>query len=231
MRMSWGWLTWVIVSAVACAPETRLLGDGPAGAASEGGDTGAAGSSVLPRGGSAQQAGSGGTAPVAMGGEPGNQGGQGSSPGCFSPGDHPELAYEVGGPPGCSCEKDAAECVRTQYQGRPWDIALMCVDGRWQGVEDGPCDGGATCTIDGTEYPSGAWVPSPFDSCNRCRCDHGDVGGCTSGQCTPHSCPDGTFQAKRCTSCGPADGCDAWEYGCFSDPACADGICSTMQCG
>jgi hypothetical protein len=121
--------------------------------------------------------------------------------------------------------------VRAEYQGRPWDVALICIDGRWEGVEDGPCDGGATCTIKGTTYPSGAHVPAPFDGCNTCSCQGGEVTDCTRAECGGTTCPDGSFQAKRCTECGPADGCAAWEYGCFDDPDCADGVCSAVQCG
>lgn len=241
MKMKWGHLAWVVVLAAACAPETQFLGDGPAGAGGEGGDSppGAAGTGVVPNGGSAGHAGSGGgghagSAPVAgAAGEPQGTGGEPPMPNgeCFSPTDHPELAYAAGGPPGCACEANAAECVRSEYQGRPWDVALVCTDGHWEGVEDGPCDGSATCTIDDVEYPSGARVPSPFDSCNQCWCRKGNVTECSRAECQPAACPDGTYQAKRCTDCGPVDNCAAWEYGCFADPECADGVCSAVQCG
>jgi hypothetical protein len=241
MKMKWGHLAWVVLAAGACAPETHFLGDGPGGATGEGGEspTGAAGTSIVPNGGSAPQAGSsgGGSAPVAgnvgKAGESQGSGGEPPMPGgeCFSPTNHPELAYEASGPPGCACQDEPAECVRAENNGRPWDIALVCTDGHWQGVEDGPCDGGAACTIKGIEYPSGARVPAPFDFCNKCSCDNGEMKDCTQAKCAGSVCPDGTYQARRCTDCGPIDNCAAWEYGCFADPECADGVCSAVRCG
>ncbi len=60
-------------------------------------------------------------------------------PSCFAPDRNVEQAYTPGSQ-GCSCEGcPEGACVRTERDGRPWDVALDCVDGQWQGVEDGPC--------------------------------------------------------------------------------------------
>jgi hypothetical protein len=50
---------------------------------------------------------------------------------CYSPTEHADLAY-VGGASGCTCTMDAqAICVS--------GAALICMNGRWHSVVDGPC--------------------------------------------------------------------------------------------
>jgi hypothetical protein len=109
---------------------------------------------------------------------------------------------------------------------------MICTDGRWTSVEDGPCDGRAQCRVAGVDYPSGAKrVPTPYSGCNDCDCDNGALVNCTNRKCTDRPCPAGTFAARKCLDCGPTDACSKLETGCFSEADCEDGICSAVQCG
>jgi hypothetical protein len=51
---------------------------------------------------------------------------------CFSPTQYPTSAYDQGAV-GCACDPEVDEdmCVAA--------VALICYDGRWRGVQDGPC--------------------------------------------------------------------------------------------
>lgn len=152
--------------------------------------------------------------------------------GCFSPTESPMLAIDTP-EAGCACTNEPAECVRTAYEGRDWDVGLECVDGRWHSVEDGVCGDGrqAACRVDGVTYPHGARnIPSPFDECNHCSCDDGQL-DCTIIECGDIECAEGTFQARRCLACGPADACLEVETGCLSGPGCESGVCDEGRCG
>jgi hypothetical protein len=152
---------------------------------------------------------------------------------CFSPTSAPALAIEFPSL-GCPCNDDPPECVRTMYDGRPWDVALDCVDGQWTSVEDGACGLGFApgCKVGDVSYPSGArGVPNPFSACNTCDCNDGELVNCTIEECADTICADGSSQARRCLGCGPADGCSEYEIGCLSGEGCEDGLCSSPLCG
>jgi hypothetical protein len=160
---------------------------------------------------------------------------------CFSPTQSPELAIDAPDA-GCGCSgEEADQCVSTRYQGRAWDVALVCSEGRWRSVEDGPCFPGqpsapaTQCVVEGALYADGAPIPDPF-SCNTCVCEGGQVSSCTEIGCTD-PCPAGTSEGISCAVCGPTDGCEALETGCFvtcrDDAECTDPlhpICLGGQC-
>ena len=56
---------------------------------------------------------------------------------CYSPYQNLEFAY-LSGAEGCSCneQSDSDTCV-TDNDGR--NVALICINGKWEAVEDGPC--------------------------------------------------------------------------------------------
>ena len=224
----------------ACAPQLRELGDEPLGGG--GGSVATAGGSAAGRAGSSASVGGAGGAVAEMprGGSPsgGGQAGSGASPSagnageggqglgdCFAPQHQPELGLEQGSV-GCPCEADPPECVRTEHDNRPWDVALVCTNGTWESVEDGPCSGRSACEVNGVTYPSGARrVPSPYNDCSSCGCDDGKLVECGGLDCLDQPCAAGSWAARRCAICGLADGCDVVEIGCFTDPDCEDGVC------
>jgi hypothetical protein len=228
--LGWGYVVaWCVV---ACSPSQLSLGDEPVGEAGESGsvlqNTSGAGNS----GGTAhnQPGGAGGMtpAPVGSGGAtpvPPITGGAGSDDDCYAPQHRPELSLEAGAE-GCACNGDQAECVRFAYQGRPHDMALYCIDGRWALAEDGVCnDIEAECRVRGVDYPSNSRRIEDVFSCNRCDCVQGTLGSCTAINC-PIPCPDGTWAARRCVECGTGPGgCGIYETGCFADTSCQDGHC------
>ena len=57
-----------------------------------------------------------------------------TAPACFSPSQAPALSLDEPNA-GCPCSDSAAVCVHTEYDGRPWDVALVCEGGRWRGVD------------------------------------------------------------------------------------------------
>jgi hypothetical protein len=222
-----------LLGVAACAPTIRELGNEPVGGAGSGGtDTGGTGSGGTDTGGT----GTGGTgaalpsggtrpSPQPTAGEP-SGGGAAPDDDCFSPTQRPGLALAPNGV-GCACDAEPPECVLTEYNGTPWRVSLYCEDGQWVPAEDGVCGNGrqADCRVDGVTYPHGARrVPSPFTQCNTCGCDDGQLVDCTRYKCQS-SCPAGSFEAKRCAECGPADGCAVFEHGCFTDPSCEGGFC------
>jgi len=227
--------------ATACTVEQRPLGEEPedGGSGGRGGSKSSnkagsgtvlpgSGGTTLTSGGATQvmggatQAEGGATqvmggATQIMGGATQAEGGA-SSVDCFSPTSHPELAVEDPDA-GCACDaKEPDQCVRTQHEGRPWDVALVCAQGRWQSVEDGPCGGGgaAACRINGVDYANGQLhVPDPY-SCNECECHDGKLSNCTQRPCkAPEPCPEGTTASTRCLDCGPIDNCTLVETGCL----------------
>lgn len=151
---------------------------------------------------------------------------------CFSPTNAPALAIEPGSL-GCACTDEPPECVRTMYEGKPWDVALYCVDGHWTSAEDGVCDWLAPgCNVDDVSYPSGARrVPSPFSACNTCDCSDGNLVNCTQFRCADTGCDEGSSEARRCLGCGPTDDCTEYEIGCLSGEGCDSGLCSSPWCG
>lgn len=227
-----GCVAWL--GSIGCAPEVLPLGDEPLGG-SGGSSTGAGRKSVLPAGGAGQGD------PPAEGGatliDPPIQGGAtqidppiegGATQDCFAPQHQPELAVEPAAM-GCPCTDEPEECVRTQYDGRPWDVSLYCVDGKWTSAEDGVCATGAACLVDGTTYPSGARrVPTPYSVCNECSCTDGELVDCTTRECADTACPENTFAARKCVTCGTAGGCAVYEIGCFPEPECEDGTCDSF---
>ena len=168
----------------------------------------------------------------------------GSQPGtCFSPTQSPELALDEPDA-GCVCSDEESQCVSTRYQGRAWDVALICAEGRWRSVEDGPCyppvATRAACVGDGRRYADGATIPDP-QSCTTCPGDDGQGTACPEiGGADP--CPSGTGAGTSCAACGPTDACEAIETACLvscggdaacTDPShslCIDGLCRNL-CG
>lgn len=59
---------------------------------------------------------------------------------CYSPTQRLEAAYEPGSR-GCACDPSRDEDVCASYDdgGRPHQVPLICVDGVWLAVVDGPC--------------------------------------------------------------------------------------------
>jgi hypothetical protein len=223
-----GCVAWL--ASLGCAPDVLPLGDEPLGG-SGGSSTGAGGKSVLPAGGATQVGPSEGGAtqvdPSEGGATQVDPSEGGATQDCFAPQHQPALAVQPD-TVGCPCDDEPAECVRTQYDGRPHDVSLYCVDGKWVSVEDGVCETGAACMVEGTTYPSGARrVPNPYSFCNECSCMNGELVDCTANDCADTPCPEGTFAARKCVTCGIAGGCAAYEIGCFPEAECEDGTCGT----
>jgi hypothetical protein len=96
---------------------------------------------------------------------------------------------------------------------------------------------GAACKVGGKVFPSGGSgsVEDPH-SCNTCSCLDGQLDACTEIGC-PQECPPNAAPSTSCAACGPADGCEILERGCFvvcsDDSACAGtefGICLSGLC-
>lgn len=60
---------------------------------------------------------------------------------CYSPKQNLATAYESGSE-GCPCDpaREQATCATYDEAGRPHQVALLCVNGRWAAVNDGPCE-------------------------------------------------------------------------------------------
>jgi hypothetical protein len=151
---------------------------------------------------------------------------------CFSPDSSPELAVDQPDA-GCPCHGDEpAECVQTEYDGRPWRVALYCEQGRWISAEDGVCGDGrqSDCRVGDVTYPHGGRnIPDPF-GCGVCACDDGALTECSGVDCVVH-CAEGEFPARRCLDCGPVDECTVTEIGCLSGDGCETGVCVGAMCG
>jgi hypothetical protein len=117
-----GCVVWL--GSTGCAPEVLPLGDEPLGG-SGGSHTGGSATEVDPPvvGGATQV-------------EPPNEGG--ATQECYAPQHRPELAIQPNAV-GCPCDQEPEECVRVQYDGRPWDVSLHCIGGKWESVDDGVC--------------------------------------------------------------------------------------------
>jgi hypothetical protein len=100
---------------------------GAGGGDPDGGSPGS-GSAGAPQSGSggSDEGGQGGAA--SGGSSPGGTGSGGAT--CYSPTQNLDTAYDPGAV-GCSCDGDEPVCVS--------NVALICSAGRWQAVEDGPC--------------------------------------------------------------------------------------------
>jgi Kazal-type serine protease inhibitor domain len=116
---------------------------------------------------------------------------------CYSPTSHLELAYDDDAI-GCACRaSDDAICID--------GVALICTDGRWQAVEDGPCQ---------PEPPAPECEGMIVDSSARCLQDDAfcrelpDGRYCT-GPMAP-MCPAGSEPIAPDAEC-PADA-DCWQY-------------------
>jgi hypothetical protein len=199
---------------------------GPGGGSGSGGASGSAGAS-----GSGTASGSGGA--IANGGASGNgnTGGAANSPstggsaavdagtggaataiGCFSPGQNLGTVNDPGAF-GCKCSPSAPGfCVG--------GVALVCTDGRWQAVEDGPC---WDCwTPDRPDLAEG----NPSNGCdctteNEMACMHTMRGGyatamCSGGKWTRRL----DINACSCTS----------DARCGYGSRCESGICAMARC-
>jgi hypothetical protein len=230
----------------------QSLGDieeagGEAGDASGGSDTmgGAAGSSGSgatsggSTGGGASASGGTGPGTGGRGGATSGGGGTGGSSGaCFSPDENPELGLDPSAI-GCACDEEPGVCVALEDGPGFHLVAMLCSGGRWNSVEDGPCEpnAGQRCLIGNRLYRQGESFRDPF-SCNECACGMNGSLSCTLIGCDI-PCPAGTVEGRRCRACGSPGGCDIWEIGCF-DPCvdgelcefgfCDDGVCSVGPC-
>jgi hypothetical protein len=246
--------------AIGCEGE-RVLGDLENGAGQGGDETGGTangGASGTARGGTTASGGtaqggaptSGGTAQggapasggTAQGGAPTNggtaqggtspNGGSGGGVPCFSPdnGVSPQISNLVG----CPCaEGDVDQCVATGTDPLSF-IAMVCgEEGRWQLVEDGPCEPRGTdvwCLLENRLFMTKGDPVPPELLCDYCEgCGFEDP-RCAAIICLPKMCPSDTTLGTRCRACGMRPGgCDIIEYGCF-DP-CPDGeTCEFGQC-
>jgi hypothetical protein len=241
MRLAWLISAIAVLGGVACGNTTDdddgsggttaggAAGSQPtAGAAIDGGAGNAAGASF---GGSSPKGGAGGATASGAGGA--------SSELCFSPIVNPELALDSDAL-GCECTFGEA-CVTVEDQGRPHGIALICEEGRWLSVEDGPCFPvplpETSCKVFGRVYSSGStYVPDPH-SCNICSCEDGEL-LCTEKNC-PNACPPNGAPGMQCAECGPTDACLIVEHTCLpvcseseqcNGAACLSGMCRTV-CG
>ena len=152
---------------------------------------------------------------------------------CFSPTVTPQLAL-TSGIRGCACSDEPAECVHVTHDGEPRNLALSCVAGRWTSADAASeCDSLAPrCRVGGVSYPSGArGISSPYSLCNKCDCVDGELVNCTTNDCADTRCGDGSYRARRCLGCGPADDCTEYEIGCLSGDGCETGRCTSPQCG
>ncbi|HEX2669345.1 MAG TPA: hypothetical protein VHM25_00660, partial [Polyangiaceae bacterium] len=164
------------------------------------------------------------------GGVPNSGGGGGGGQQCFDPINNPELALDPDAQ-GCPCSSGET-CVTVQDGNRPHDLALICLGGRWQSAEDGPCyptaDRGAACKVRGRIYSDGSTYVPDAHSCNVCSCDDGRLTGCTEINC-PSECPPNGGPGTQCAACGPADECLVVEHTCL--PVCTDSDqCNGQSC-
>lgn len=96
-------------------------------------------------------------------------------------------------------------------------LAARCLEGSCAEVP------AAYCVVDGRRHlPGQDGIRDPF-SCNECTCSDGQL-SCDEASC-PKPCPAGNAPGVSCLRCGPGDGCEALETGCY--PTCTtDGDCS-----
>jgi hypothetical protein len=155
--------------------------------------------------------------------------GSGGGVGCFSPDVNPELGLD-GGVVGCPCESEEEVCVAVTEGQRLHLIALVCSEGSWHSVLDGPCEPtpGNACMIGNRIYRQGEFIGPPFD-CNASVCGPTGPEGTVDIACPPRTCPEGTISGSRCRACGVEDSCDIVETGCF--PTCVAGdTCDIGRC-
>lgn len=139
-------------------------------------------------------------------------GGVAGASSCYSPGQNLDIAYEPGAV-GCRCSASAPGFCE---QG----VALMCDNGRWQAVIDGPC---MTCwTPDQPDLAAG--IPSEGCACtteNETACMHTAREGyatalCTGGKWTRR------LDMNACTCASDAR--------CGYGSRCESGICAAARC-
>jgi hypothetical protein len=168
-------------------------------------------------------------------------GGSAGGGGCFSPDDNPELSLEPDSQ-GCACSEGTDQCLAIPEGGGLHLVGMVCREGRWSVVEDGPCEPGPSlswCMIENRVFKDGGPVPAEF-LCRFCWFCGAGHGACPLIDCAPPPCPAGTAQGSRCRSCGLLPGgCDITEHGCFAPcdegetcdwGRCSDGVCSVGPC-
>lgn len=145
--------------------------------------------------------------PEADGGGAGSDGGNGW---CYSPTQNAERAYEEGAK-GCACtEEDPDQCVGP--------AALVCLEGHWLAVEDGPCAPEPDC-------PNGKIVATESECAQDTSCTRLSDGRYCSGGMAPR-CPAGATAVAADAEC-PAD------RSCFEAGEgirCAQRYLSTQDC-
>ena len=197
-----------ILSSAGCEGGSDDPGNPSGGAENRGGATDSAGTATFggqPLGGGGTSAGAsfgggplGGSTPEGSGGDGAIGGDAGGGSGdCFDPIVHPELALDPAAQ-GCPCSFGAS-CVTVEARGESHALAIVCEDGQWQNVEDGPCwptvPRQASCKVLGRTYSSGStYVPDPH-SCNICSCEDGTL-VCTDESC-PTECPPNGAPGRR----------------------------------
>jgi hypothetical protein len=126
---------------------------------------------------------------------------------CYSPTQHLDIAYEQGSQ-GCACdaERDQDVCV-----GR---VALVCEDGRWSAVEDGPCEPTAPGADAGIDAGGGVSCFSPTsnvahaydDGAQGCACDPIKDKDVCVNKSIALVCSEGTWTAVEDGPCEPMVG-------------------------
>jgi hypothetical protein len=241
----------LLLLGIGCQVDQSLGGieeeGGGAGEASGGSDTmgGAGGSSGsgVTSGGSTTGGASSGGASAGKGGNSGTSSGGGGSGGgsgaCFSPDQNSELGLDASAI-GCACDDEPDVCVALEDGSGFHMLAMVCNGGRWNSVEDGPCEptDGPRCLIGNRLYRQGEQFRDPF-SCNTCSCGPNGPDLCTEiGDCEIPCLPN-AVGGTRCRQCGSSGGCAIWETGCFElcpegEPCsfgrCTDAICSIGPC-
>jgi hypothetical protein len=108
-------------------------------------------------------------------------------------------------------------------------------------VQDASAGFNTACKVGDQVFPSGGQgsIQDPH-SCNTCSCIDGQL-ACTEIGCS-QECPPNAAPSTSCEACGPADGCDILQHGCFvvcSDSSacvgtefssCIGGLCRNL-CG
>lgn len=182
---------------------------GPVGSTGGAGATGGAGST-------GDVGGAGSTGGVgATGGSAGA--GTGVSDGCYSPTQNLETAYDVGAE-GCPCVEGAeGQCIGS--------VALICEQGFWSAVEDGPCEPGPDLCAPQDVTIVGGCEPAPTYHWNGEACVGQSGCSCEGTDCSATFSSEADCEAafSQCLQQGEGcggflgDTCDDDEY-CAYEP-------------
>jgi len=227
MKLAWrhGWILAAVAMSWACAPEQLELGDAPlesaGGSASAPGDSANGGEECVSPTQHPERAFDEGVTFCACDGEDdqcadtAEKGyiGFGCENGawtafldgicerdntCYSPTQNAARAYDEGAF-GCACDGDEAQCVNTDEAGF---VGLICEDGAWAAVSDGPCGLEQGKCFSPTQNPERGLDQGAIG----CACD-GDEPKCVElpdGSQLGFLCEDGAWTAVNDGPCGKA---------------------------